>query len=394
MSERFEYRPPEQFTCDKAFIIEQLGLMTKESDQGLLELQPESPLFNIEVEKKNGEAIVTPEQLYSYFEDYPILEADPVTRPENNTTLFTTAGIQHIETILARERKLDKQSFVIAQPSVRSQYIDKTKEGTSTAFVNFCIADVHTSPHKFAVITQQYISMLIKQGAHPQELKFTIEDNEDRWGEKQLHKTTVTVLYNNIELGEGVYIHDYPITEDENIPITDISFGTERLNWGLRKSGTYFPGFEKFYTEAQSETEKNSITAAIDCIRTATLLAGEGIVAAHNNPGRILRQLSKRFAIRNKDIKLSIGELVTIANDYWKTWGFRPNKNIQTMTEELTVEHHRALNVRLATLLKARGGPALNMDVNQSLDSYFRTLHSSTTPKIQALLNEIIKEII
>lgn len=393
MIEHFEYNPNEINRCDQDFILKRFKLISEDKNE-LLRLSPDSPFYNIEVDSDANEIISSPEQLYPFFESQNYLSSDPILRPENDATLFTTAGIQHIETKLHLEGKLVKESFIIAQPSVRTQYLDKAAEGTTTAFINFCVADIRTTPENFAKFTEQYIEMLVRLGANPGKLSFTIENSEDIWGDKKLDKTTFTILYNGIELGEGVYLHNYPINEKEKIEVADISFGVERLNWALGKSKIYLQEFEELYPKGEvSAEQKNVITAAIDCIRTASLLVSEGLKASHQNPGRSIRQLMKRFAVRNKDLSLSIKELVTKSNDYWQKWGFNSKVNESTVVEILTMENDRSMNVQLAKLLQERGGPILYMDVNQSFQSYTDRLRSSNTEKTVQLIDEIIKEI-
>lgn len=392
MTESIEYEPRGVIECDKNFIINHFKLIDEDGD-GYFRLGPESSFYNREVKNVEDGSIQNPELLYSYFESQNHIEADPLIRPENDATLFTTAGIQHIETRHLQEKRLDRESFIISQPSIRTQYIDKVSEGTTTSFVNFCVAEIRTTPENFAKLTEQYINMLVSFGLNPTNLSFTIEDTEDIWGSKKLNKTTFTVLYDDKELGEGVYLHDYPVTVNELIPIADISFGIERLNWALGRYQVYLQEFENFYPADATSEQKNTITAIIDCIRTACLLVGEGLDASHKNPGRIIRQLSKRFVARNKLVSLPVKDLVSSSFSYWCKWGFKPNVSESRVVEILIKENDRSMNVLLASLLKERGGPTLYMDVNQDFQSYVVKLRASNPPEIVELINEIIMEI-
>jgi hypothetical protein len=395
MPERFEYRPNEYLHLNKDFIVEELDLIITPDNHELLDLKSDSSLFTLEKRESAKEIVTSPDQLYPYFENYKAIQADSIRRSEKGSTLFTTAGIQHIETILEKEeKKLDEQSFTISQPSVRSQYMDKTKEGTSTSFVNFCIADIQTSPQQFVAITKQYLTMLVSEGADPKEISFTYEDSDDIWGDKKINKTTLTILYKNIELGESVYIHDYPLESGKKISMTDVSFGIERLNWVLKKSSNYLHDFAQFYSDNMTKEKKDTTTSIIDCIRTATLLAGEGVIPSHKNPGRTLRQLMTRFAIRNREKHFTIPEFVNAATDYWQKWGFRPSISNETIITTLEKEYNRALNVRISALLKEKGGPTLSMDVNQDFESFINTLRSSSTSEVRSIIEDILKEII
>src|SRR3989344_4094013 len=72
----------------------------------------------------------------------PIIKPDKVLRSEGDTTIFTSAGIQHIETLEHDGIDLEGKKFTIKQPVVRSQFMDKIKEGYSTAFIDETVAQL------------------------------------------------------------------------------------------------------------------------------------------------------------------------------------------------------------------------------------------------------------
>ena len=392
MEENFKNESLDNIELTTDFVIKQLDLsFDKNADTEIFRLGHDSRLLNTERVADTINIIDSPDKLYPYFEGIEVSNADPLRRPIGDATFFTTAGIQHIETILFKENKLDKQSFIIVQPSIRNQFIDKTSEGCSTSFVDFCVADIRTTPQDYINLCNKYIDTVIQLGADPKLLGFNIEDSEDVWGSKEIKKTILTLSYNNIELGEAVYVHNYPVGQNERIAITDISFGIERLNWAFGENNVYFQEFKSFYPENISPEKKNEITRAIDCIRTATLVAGEGVESSHVNPGRVLRQLIKRFVKRNKEFNFSIDEMVSIANNYWQKWGFRPTVELSQIADILRIERDRSMNVLLMELLKEQGGPSLSIDVNQSFEEYISTIHKSFGPRVIELVNNIIK---
>lgn len=82
-------------------------------------------------------------------EHIPSIKPDGVLRPEGDTTIFTSAGIQHIEILERNKINLEGVKFKIAQPVVRSQFMDKIKEGYSTAFADETVAQLGVSDEDF-----------------------------------------------------------------------------------------------------------------------------------------------------------------------------------------------------------------------------------------------------
>jgi len=169
----------------------------------------------------------------------------------------------------------------VAQPVIRSQFMDKVKDGVSTSFVNFSIESIDANPTEFIELSNKFIKLVTNQGVNPEELRFCIEEMSDSWGNKKFRKTVLTLYFNNIELGECVYMHDYPVKEGKKIDIVDIGFGVERLNWGVNNKN-YLSDFDKFYT---GDIDSNKITAVIDSIRTAVLIAGDGVMPSNHDHG-------------------------------------------------------------------------------------------------------------
>lgn len=394
--ENFELEKSESIECNRDFILKNLGLIVDDDSESknLLKLESGSLIDNKDDQRLENTPLDSPDSLFHYFENVKIIEPDKICRPKGDTTFFTTAGVQHIETILREKGDLKKEQFAITQPVIRSQFMDKVKDGTSTSFVNFSIEFINAKPSEFIDLCSKLIKLINDQIVDSKELKFQIEDSPDRWGDRKFTKTVLTVYFNNIELGECIYIHDYPVAKNEKINIADIGFGVERLNWGICKNKYYFPEFNKFYTKKVNgdKVDSNKITSIIDCARTATLIAGEGIEPSNNNLGYRLRQLSKRFVFRNQEVNIDITELIHISYEYWKKWGYKSNVSEDKIVEVIKLENERNYNSLLLSILEKNGGMRIYVDINQTTKNFLRQLSISLPKEAKEIINKIIKK--
>lgn len=312
---------------------------------------------------------VTAEGFPRYFRGAKLIEPDPIRRSPGDTTLFTTAGVQHIETILKEEGDLKNTQFAVAQPVIRSQYMDRVKDGTSTSFINFSVEHVGASPDEFINLCRELIFLIADYGVDLGELWIQIGSSSDKWGWRQFSNSFFTIYLRETELCECVYIHNYPVTQNVQVPIADISFGVERFNWVLGNAHYYFPEFQEVF---ERHEDSNRITAIIDCIRTGVLIAGEGIEPSHKDPGYRLRQLSKRFVSRNMGVNLDEDELIRISWEYWKRWGFKPKLSEEETARVIKKDSERNYNVLFLSLLEDMYGLKRRANVNQSTADFLK----------------------
>lgn len=320
-------------------------------------------------------------------EEFPLIESDKVLRPDGDTTIFTTAGIQHFETLERGGDVLEGQKFTIAQPVVRSQFMDRIKEGYSTAFINETIAHFGSSAEDFMNLCKQMIFKSLDRDSIFRKYHLTIETCDDRWGDKKFTKEVVTLYYNNDEVSEGVFMDKFPKKDGQFITVSEISWGRERLNWIYRKKQyqPYFTGFEEFY-----KTEnKDEIARVIDPIRTATLMFMQGIIPSHKDPGFRLRQLIKRFFEHNSQFSFSEDRLLELSCDFWVENHVQAIKGKKEILDLLRKEMMRAQNVYIVGCIKKEVGKEIKVDVNLSTDEFIKRIYSSPSQDI----TEIVKNI-
>ncbi len=329
-----------------------------------------------------------------YFKGIKFIKPDRVYRPKGDSTIFTTAGVQHIETILRNGGKLKKETFIIIQPVIRSQFISAVREGVSTSFVDFSIESLKITPREFIELCKEFISFMVNLGIEESGLGFILETSKDQWGYKEFTKTSLTVFVKGVEVGEFVYIHDYLVEGLEGnmkISIADICLGVERFNWVIGKNSFYFSEFEDFYNKKLSlSVDTDTIADLIDCMRTATLIAGEGVEASHHDPGLRLRQLSKKYTLKNKRVNLDDLELIEISFGYWKKWGYQSKVSLKTIKEKIRLENERNFNVALIPKFEERlGRRIININVNQNTKGFLNEVFSHLSKDEKILLKEL-----
>ena len=320
-------------------------------------------------------------------EKFPLIELDSVLRPDGDTTIFTTAGIQHFETLERERIVLEGQKFTIVQPVVRSQFMDKIKEGYSTAFINETIAHFGASAEDFINLCKQMIFKSLELDGVLQKYYLTIEVIDDRWGDKKFTKIVVTLYYNNDEVSEGLFIDKFPQKNGQFLTVSEICWGKERLNWVYRgkQDRPYFTGFEEFY----KIENKDDIAKVIDPIRTATLMLMQGVVPSHKDPGFRLRQLIKRFFERNKPFLFSEKQLLELSYDFWVENQVQGIKDKEEILDLLRKEMMRAQNVYIVGCIEKEVGKKIKIDVNLDTNEFVKRIYSSSSQDIIGVIKNI-----
>jgi hypothetical protein len=385
-----EFKTGQEEELNKDSILRALGLIRAESED-LYCLPPETQPMEESGAVQDLQADSRPERFLQYFERIPALEADPICRPEGDATFFTSAGIQKIDYLQRQEGALKKGQFKVLQPCVRSQYMDRVCEGTSTAFVDFAVVSLRASAREYGDIAKEFILFLKNEGIGSSDLRFQVDVSDDLWGRKKLKKTTLTIIVRGVEVGEVVYVHDYPVSEKESIALVDACIGVERFQWASGQVPHYFPGFDAIYQVGKDlQHSPDEIAAVIDCIRTSVLLAGEGVQSAHKDPGYRLRQFMKRYMERNKEIRLDVKTLIQTAITYWQRWGFRPTVREEEIVKTIMMEHDRSYNVWLVKSVKDKGGPNIQVDVNVTTEAFLAKIKATFPKQLQEKIFAII----
>jgi len=308
-------------------------------------------------------------------EHIPTIMPDRVLRPEGDTTIFTSAGIQHLETLERDKINLESEKFKIAQPVIRSQFMDKIKEGYSTSFIDEAVIQLGVSDEDFFSMCKQMVIDSLNYDTDIQKYYLTIETQDDRWGQKKFTKLVVTLYYDGNEVSEGVYIDQFPKIDGKTVSVAETTHSAERFNWIHRKNRDqpYFIGFEEFYRS----DNKDDVARIIDPVRTATLMLMQGVVPSHKDPGFRLRQLIKRFVERNAETSFSEDRLSDLSYDFWLGNNVEGIVGKDEVRALLKKEMIRAQNIYIVSRVERDTGKKIKVDVNLSTDEFIKRISPS-----------------
>jgi hypothetical protein len=323
----------------------------------------------------------------SLLEYVPSIKPDRMIRPEGDTTILTSAGIQHLETLERDKINLKSEKFRIAQPVVRSQFMDKIKEGYSTAFIDEAVVQLGVSDEDFFSMCKQMVIDSLNHDADIQKYYLTIDTQDDRWGSKKFTKLVVTLYYDGNEVSEGVYIDKFPKVDGQTVSVAETTHSAERYSWIHRenKDQPYFIDFEEFY----HSDNKDDVARIIDPVRTATLMLIQGVVPSHKDPGFRLRQLIKRFVERNAEASFSEDRLLDLSYDFWLGNNVEGIVDKVGVRELLKKEMTRAQNVYIVSRVERDTGKKIKVDVNLGTDEFIKRIHSSSSEDIILVIKNI-----
>lgn len=319
-------------------------------------------------------------ELKNSFESFDFIESENIIRPITDTTLFTTSGIQRIESLLRDQENIEEINTAVFQPVLRSQYIDNVSEGNTSSFTNFTAMSTSVTTGDFLQSIRQVVDLLPRaQNDNTQNLRLRIEENNAHWGSKEFKNTVVSFLFNSIEIGECVFIKDFPYGKESKLDIIDIGLGIERLRWSLEEPGTPFlVSYSEIYQQLEAKgVSRDDIVGIIDPIRSMTLIALDGAKPSNKNHGYRFRQLSKRMTTRTQGLDIVVDNIIKIAYEEWMEFGHKPTLELEEVTEIVSTENQRNYNRSLLDQLASSKNIKLKININQSTSSFIAQLRYS-----------------
>jgi alanyl-tRNA synthetase len=330
-----------------------------------LKLDNEGKLFsNEKMGEKNQERIVSPELLNKYFESKGFKIEKPLALVNNEIkTFFTISGIQKLDPIIHKERMLPENKFFIAQPVLRTQFLETVTEGSLTSFNNISTIMVNEGYEKHVEAFEQWFEMLTNNGFLEKDIFIQVSKNKNRWGEKEFYNEVISVLYKGIEIGEASYIDSMPQDTRPDLSISDIGFGVERMNYSL--TGKTF----------DSEKENSVPVSVVDFSRSLILLAASGVKPSNKAQGYRARLFSKRFVNQNIEHMINPKEFLDISYDEWSKWIDLPISKEESL-KIVMKEYDRNFNREILNGLQAEGNN-IEIDINQITESFVRQIKTS-----------------
>lgn len=259
--------------------------------------------------------------------------------------LFITAGIQIIDDVIHDGAEKSTDTILVAQPSVRLNFLGKTdiNQAFYTSFVNIAFAQTESSLASHTANLTTLLSFLDAIGVDLSQVTLQFRENQNNWGEGVFDSRILDLIYNGIGVGDAVLLQNYPQASREALTISDISFGIERLLLAVNQYTTEQDLFDD-YTIHDGEL--------LDLLKTSTLLIGSGVYPSSTyNPGRRVREVCKRIATKSewRDDQSFIGEAFEVYWGWWKRFAaidVEPDDIHTIVQEEISSLKHKCVGSR------------------------------------------------
>ena len=332
------------------------------------------------------------DSVHTLYSDLPLLSPDPVLRPFGDTTFFTSAGIQHLETKLYDTDKIGK-GFCIYQPCIRTQYMDDIKEGSSTAFTNFSATHLDANQDLFIDQTRKFLSFLLAKGITREQIKLSLEiEKQKQWGKREFSITDFSVFIDDTEVGVINFMHNFPFSEEKKIDICEVGIGLDRLNWKLGIEKNYFSGFNGLYNDICLALSQDECAKIIDPIRTATLITMLGIRPSLKNHGYRTRLLSKRFVSRRANKPVDEKELIHNSYLWWEKQGIQSKFPLKEVQDIISKENKRNENDLLRKKLQEKLQIKTKLDINEEPELFIAKIQRSMPKKERPRFIQFIQQ--
>ncbi len=308
------------------------------------------------------------EDIFSHLGFKPV-DPLPIVNKDGNT-LFVSAGVQIIDNIIHREDQLISVPIFVAQPVLRTQYIDGVSEGSSTSFVNVSTEAVNVKPRQHFDYFQKWLEIFYSLGMDSSEFTFSHRSIEKTWGLKSFDGFEIFVYYNGLEIGDASFNYNVPQNTRGNITFSDIGFGLERIKWALQ-GGSYFDNF--------TSGPKDGISlSALAFANTLALLSGSDLKPSNKEYGYRFRLFSKRFVDEVKGRHKDFDDLFIENYKYWLKWINLSVLEVESL-ERIKKENSRNFNRLLLDQMKDSYHD-IGLDINLPTNVLLQRLDGTSVP--------------
>lgn len=296
---------------------------------------------------------------HTFFDEYKLLSPEHIVRDNGDSTLFTTAAIQRLETLHNQNLPLPTENIMVYQPCVRMQYIDTVKQGSGTSFINFSVTHFNAVEDDFLRLTSQLQRFMLQAGANPADIETRTKSETTQWGDRHFAQSTLAFYVDNHQFSEVIFMHDYPHF-DSKTNIIEVGLGIERAKYLLEPQKPYYREFSDLYTG----TNFDDMTNVIDCIKTFMLISGEGVVPGYKSHKYRLRQLSKKLVSLPLFKTINAKYIAKISYQYWLDAGIKFSKSFEETYAVLQKENERNLHSLEIAETEQRENFKINLDIN------------------------------
>ena len=311
-------------------------------------------------------------ELEKYFSenDYDILK--PVNVVNNKDTVFITAGIQPILSSYL-DSNFDSKRVYLAQPVLRTQYIDCISEGNSIAFVNLTTSGVNVSRQEHDSLVNDWLNLFRMIGTDKKDITSKTKEYQRDWGNIFVSGEKTFYYYKNVEIGDTTFFNEVRKNREKVCvdSMSDLGFGLERIRWILNN---------KSYFDLYSDSAEISPLIKGYLLALGLLLVND-VTPSNKNSGYRMRLLSKKLVdiICANELNESEQNYLIECLKYWKEW---QKVNHEVNLEIFRKEYVRNCNRYILNLLEKEGYKNLSsININVSKDILEKKLYAFNIPK-------------
>jgi hypothetical protein len=223
-------------------------------------------------------------------------------------TELTISAVQALDPLLKDGRPMTYRSGFLPQPVVRfTGERDRNGElldGYLTSFVNVSRVQPIQSIDEYANVLDDWLYVLSRLGFHARHI--SVYGQLKVWHRRQV--AGVTLMFRHLDLTLGDIVLLWNIENPQHMAV-DLGTGLERLAWARTLRNWNDLVFGPLAGAAPS--------SALDAIRTATLLLGNGITPAARGAGGLTRRVLGTLAFES--VGLGVSAAVRASHGYWST---------------------------------------------------------------------------
>lgn len=314
---------------------------------------------------------------YNNIKPYKINET-----PEENKTVFITAGIQPSIDTYKKMNTEEKIVTFISQPVLRTQYLDSIDEGSSIAFINPTTAGFNINKSDYELMIRDWYNFFNQIGLNTEKIATKDRIYVTTWGDLSLKGISTFYYYykqnvGNIEIGDSTYFDEVYSASGSYSKIktlSDIGFGLERLRWCTFED-------EKSYFDIYSDS-KNIESRSKGLISALSILGINNICPSQKDAGYRARHFSKKLVNEKNGNDLNIEERKYLVEclKYWANWEniYLTKEEARTIYSIIKKEFDRNCNSFLISKLNPKQKQLVKrVNVNLPRDEFEKRLTSA-----------------
>lgn len=304
------------------------------------------PFLNIPAPKAYLEFGACAENFHTFFpvRGYQLSPPIAIVQDDERTLFASTAGQIYDDLIYGQSPREDPRRCAVLQPVIRLQGIGlvASLDGISTSFVHVATECWNATAEEHFSALDQWLDFLSSFGLHVGGLCLKIKRADNDWAGRMVTSEMIKMNYSGLEVGVANFFFNIPQPSDAIATLSDIGVGLERLVWAVNKSPAYFDGIGPLSSVIIHKR------VVLDAVRTATLMAGFGVVPDHKNQGSKLRAMIG--LVTEEAQRLNLYELVRYYHRQWTSFADLSVSREQTYTA-IWREINRGLNLETNRVL-------------------------------------------